>query len=411
MPTKKTKTTKSTKTAKKTTKATKPKTARKSRSTSKSKAANLEKKMKSALEEEIISDNSSQKKTKKNSPVFAILSIVLLLIFVALLLYEFNKDFKQNTDSLISSTGLMNQEKSMEKKEDESEKVESGEVKELPLTIVYNANDADQKQKIDGYVDRLSQMEATEVSAELIDSNSPEGQEFISKLDTKFLPILMTNSKIKEHPQYPAFMGDIYVKGDEMIIRSDALEHIKFPDTSDATILGANPANADVVIIEYASLSCGYCKMMHPLIQAVVDENPSRVSWVYKSFNIYPPDLILSQAAECANDQGLFAEMSTQLFEGQTQIREAISTAESQEDAEGKLIEAVVDLGAQVGVNNTQLQTCLEEGKYTDRVNTQSEEAIEFGISGTPAFFINDEFIPGAITEEQLDQLITEELS
>ena len=53
-----------------------------------------------------------------------------------------------------------------------------------------------------------------------------------------------------------------------------------------------------------------------------------------------------------------------------------------------------------------QFKTCVDEGKYNDKIKEQTEEAFKFGISGTPSFFVNDQFIGGAVSYDTLKQTI-----
>jgi protein-disulfide isomerase len=54
---------------------------------------------------------------------------------------------------------------------------------------------------------------------------------------------------------------------------------------------------------------------------------------------------------------------------------------------------------------------CLESGKYTGKVLSDSEETERFGISGTPGTFVNDRFVNGAVTYDELKSIIDEKLT
>ncbi len=52
----------------------------------------------------------------------------------------------------------------------------------------------------------------------------------------------------------------------------------------------------------------------------------------------------------------------------------------------------------------------LEEEKFASKISQDSQLAENFGISGTPAAFVNDQFVSGAISEEELKSIIEKEL-
>jgi protein-disulfide isomerase len=52
-----------------------------------------------------------------------------------------------------------------------------------------------------------------------------------------------------------------------------------------------------------------------------------------------------------------------------------------------------------------------ESGKYTGKVLSDSEETERFGISGTPGTFVNDRFVNGAVTYDELKSIIDEKLT
>lgn len=78
----------------------------------------------------------------------------------------------------------------------------------------------------------------------------------------------------------------------------------KTPITDDDWILG--PPDAPVTLLEYGDFECPYCGMAHPVLQALVADNPDTVRLVYRHFpitNIHPHAL---PAAEAAGAQGKF---------------------------------------------------------------------------------------------------------
>lgn len=50
----------------------------------------------------------------------------------------------------------------------------------------------------------------------------------------------------------------------------------------------------------------------------------------------------------------------------------------------------------EVGLNTNQFESCLNDGKYEERVQSDVDEGTKVGVSGTPAFLVNGYMISGA---------------
>jgi len=51
---------------------------------------------------------------------------------------------------------------------------------------------------------------------------------------------------------------------------------------------------------------------------------------------------------------------------------------------------------ADLQLNATQFDTCLDSGKYAQAIAKDVEEGNRAGVGGTPAFFVNGRFLSGA---------------
>jgi protein-disulfide isomerase len=87
--------------------------------------------------------------------------------------------------------------------------------------------------------------------------------------------------------------------------------------------------------------------------------------------------------------------MHESVFEGQDQW----SGASNPDDV---FVAMAEDLGADLG----QLEECLDEGRYADKVTADYQEGVAQGVSGTPAFFINGALVSGAQPFEAFQQQI-----
>jgi protein-disulfide isomerase len=136
-------------------------------------------------------------------------------------------------------------------------------------------------------------------------------------------------------------------------------------------------ANAPVTLIEYSDFTCGYClkffKETWPRIQArYVDTG--KVKFLYRD---YPradqgPGLEAAMAARCAGDQGKYWAMHDRLF------------------AEGARLSKAVYLGhaAAIGLDQAAFQECVKDGRHTQSIFEDRQEAYRWGFHGTPGFIL-----------------------
>jgi protein-disulfide isomerase len=114
---------------------------------------------------------------------------------------------------------------------------------------------------------------------------------------------------------------------------------------------------------------------------------------VYRDFplnSIHPFAQKAAEATECADDQGKFWEYHDLVFENQTAID----------------VDSLKSYAAELGLDTATFDDCLDEGKQSSEVEKDSEDAQAAGVTGTPAFFINGEFVSGAQPFSVFQQVI-----
>jgi protein-disulfide isomerase len=134
-------------------------------------------------------------------------------------------------------------------------------------------------------------------------------------------------------------------------------------------------ADPKVTIVEYSDTECPFCKNFHATVAKVAEEYPNDVSWVYRHF---PLDQLHSkarkeaEATECAGEQGKFWEMLDLIYEV-TPSNDGLDLAQ------------LPQLARQAGVANIgEFNSCLESGKYSDKVASDLADAQAAGGRGTP---------------------------
>ena len=146
------------------------------------------------------------------------------------------------------------------------------------------------------------------------------------------------------------------------------------------------PKDAKVTVIAFEDFTCPYCKDEAIIFREVIEQYKDRVLFVYRDFPL--PDHTWAQkaaeAAECANDEGLFWYMHDSLFLNQESITS---------------VDSLVILAGQLGMDETSFRSCLENGDNTSEVSKDFQDGVLAGVGATPTFFLNGHKIAGLVTK------------
>ena len=101
-----------------------------------------------------------------------------------------------------------------------------------------------------------------------------------------------------------------------------------------------------------------------------------------------------AEAAQCAHAQGKFWEYHDKLFENQKALQD----------------ENLQQYAADLGLDVDSFKTCLDSGQFRNDVAKDTVEGSQYGVKGTPAFFVNGRFLSGVQPFEAFARIIDEEL-
>lgn len=192
--------------------------------------------------------------------------------------------------------------------------------------------------------------------------------------------------------------------GDDYILKTAQLgvpvgEYITSPTIGKAITVGEE--SAPITIIEYSDFECPFCKVLHPVVEEALKEYGDKVNYVYKHLPLPDNDRAIPAAiaAECAHAQGEFLPYANILFSRQAQW------------SKQKTDFSFNSYARELGLDRVAFAACLKEENHTKKILSERDEAIEYGLTGTPTIFVNDEFSGGVITYEVLKEMIEAELS
>jgi protein-disulfide isomerase len=240
-----------------------------------------------------------------------------------------------------------------------------------------------------------------------ISSTSEEGKKLIAKSGSKVIPVFIFGKSIEKTEVFPKIENLLTAKEDIYTLDTSVLgitgKYTDVPtfESKNQTVLG-NP-NAKVSIIEFSDFQCPYCKLFYDALDQLV-KDPAYKDKVKVSFKNLPLSFHArsndaAMASECAGEQGKFWEMYGNLFTKQADWQNATDNNKFKSYAAGLKLDAA------------KFNQCMDTNKFQGDIDADKELAKNFGISGTPAIFINDQFVSGAIKFEDLktrvDELLT----
>ena len=150
------------------------------------------------------------------------------------------------------------------------------------------------------------------------------------------------------------------------------------------------PDNAKNTIIEFFDYFCGYCKKIHSeLIELVESRDDLRVVFLQHTI-LNDSSHVIAEIAIAANMQDKGFEFHHAIFS----IKGSITTEKLQESIKKS------------GVNEAKLSIDIDKDEIKKIIKLSSFLAGGVGARGTPALFINEEFIGGYLSKERVKALL-----
>jgi protein-disulfide isomerase len=162
--------------------------------------------------------------------------------------------------------------------------------------------------------------------------------------------------------------------------------------------------NAPVTLIEFSDFQCPYCgKFATETEQQIYDQyvktGKLRFGYIHFTF-LGEESQWAAEASECANDQNAFWPYHDYLFSHQSGENLGVFGKDN-----------LKKFAVTLNLNADEFSQCLDSGKYTDLVKSQTSMAQNLGVSSTPTMVINGKVLLGAQPFAIFQQVIDSDLS
>ncbi len=157
--------------------------------------------------------------------------------------------------------------------------------------------------------------------------------------------------------------------------------------------IGGNP-NGDVTVVEFFDYRCGYCKQVYPSVMKSINADKN-VRYVFKEFPILGPESVTASKVALAVsriDATKYKPFHNALMSARGSLTKSM------------LLKTAKD----VGVDPDAVEKEMASPEIEKIIRKNYDLAQSLNISGTPAFVIGEQLVPGAIDYATLEKLIAE---
>ena len=189
----------------------------------------------------------------------------------------------------------------------------------------------------------------------------------------------------------PAHVSSADITLNELFFDDSKPYYLKVLDAlPESAIIAIGPQDAENTIIEFMDYFCGYCKKIHSeLISVVEKRDDTRVIFLQHPILSDSSNLIAKMVV-AANLQGKGWDLHHGLFTVKGSITQQ------------KLDQIIIDSE----INKTKLMIDMGKDEIDNTVKLSSFLAMGSGARGTPALFINEEFVGGYLPLEKLESML-----
>jgi protein-disulfide isomerase len=159
------------------------------------------------------------------------------------------------------------------------------------------------------------------------------------------------------------------------------------------------PATAKVTIVKAFEFACPFCERVVPTLDQLRQDYGDDVRIVYQNYIVHPDAATTPALAACAaNKQGKYAEMTNLIWEKGFKANRNLAR------------DNMDKLAAEAGLDMNRYKADIDGDECKKAVQQDHSTLANFGVRGTPAFFINGRYLSGAQPIQNFKRIVDEEL-
>lgn len=206
-----------------------------------------------------------------------------------------------------------------------------------------------------------------------------------------------------------------------------SLETIKSLFSQDLITFGN--ADSKLLFVEIADPSCPYCHIaggknpnlnkqagtqftlvsdggsyIAPVseMKKLVDQGKAAYAYIYSIG--HGNGEMAQKALYCAHEKGKFWQAHDLLYSeaGYSLINDTVKNDKAKSGELAQFLSSAVD--------SAFIKSCLDSGKYDSRIQSDLQLSSSLGVRGTPAFFVNENIFPGAVSYTDMKSVVDQAL-
>ena len=148
--------------------------------------------------------------------------------------------------------------------------------------------------------------------------------------------------------------------------------------------------DGDVTVVEFFDYYCGYCRQAGKTIQALIASDPN-IRVIFREWPVLGEGSTFAARAVLASaEQGKYEEFHWALMNGKVQATKAV----------------VMKVARDLGLDIAKLEADMSSQTVDRHIEQSNMLAQNLGFTGTPAFIVGNQKIPGMISFNQISELV-----
>ena len=155
--------------------------------------------------------------------------------------------------------------------------------------------------------------------------------------------------------------------------------------------VGGNP-NGNITVVEFFDYRCGYCKRVYPTIMKVIRKD-GNIRYIYKELPILGSESLLTSKIALAVwliEKEKYYKFHSLIMKSRGSLNKA----------------SLLKMAESLGIEKTLILKTVDSTKIQNIIKNNHKLAQSLNITGTPAFIIGEQLVPGAIDSSVLKDLI-----